>query len=85
MEKLEIKSPKDNNGKTPLHSAARNGRLIVFKYIVENVIEKNPKDNDSNTPLDLARHGGFLEYFKRNLKIIGYRVTGRHTTMEGIY
>mgnify|MGYP002050092247 FL=1 len=83
--KCKIKSPKDNNGKTPLHNAATHGKLIVFKYIVENVIEKNPKDNDSNTPLDLVRHGGFLEYFKRNLKIIGYRVTGRHTTMEGIY
>ena len=85
MEKLEIKSPKDNNGKTPLHNAARSGKLIVFKYIVENVIEKNPKDNDSNTPLDLARRSGFLEFFKCNLKIIGYRVIGRHTTMEGIY
>ena len=85
MEKLEIKSPKDNNGKTPLHNAARNGNLIVFKYIVENVDEKNPKDNDSNTPLDLARHRGFLELFKLNLKISGYRVIGRHSTMEGIY
>jgi hypothetical protein len=85
MEKLEVKSPKDNKGRTPLHNAACNGNLIVFKYIVENVDEKNPKDNDSNTPLDLARHRGFLELFKLNLKISGYRVIGRHSTMEGIY
>ena len=85
MDKIRIKIPKDNKGKTPLHKAAMNGNLTVFKYIIKNVEEKNPRDNNGNTPLDLARQKDFLDYFKRNLKIYGYRVIGRHTTLEGIY
>ena len=60
MSKVLDVNPKDNFGNTPLHYAARggklqwHGRLSVFKYIIENTSEKNPRNNDGKTPLDLA-------------------------------
>ena len=39
--------------------AAANRQLIVFKYIIENVVEKNPRNK-----LDLARDLGYLEIVK---------------------
>ena len=60
MSKVLDVNPKDNFGNTPLHYAARggrlqwHGRLAVFKYIIENTAEKNPRNNDGKTPLDLA-------------------------------
>ena len=39
---------------TPLHMAAYEGFLDIFKYIVEHVTDKNPSNNDGETPFHYA-------------------------------
>ena len=48
-------NPANNNGETPLHSAAKSGHLDICKFILENIQEdKNPEDNVGFTPLHYA-------------------------------
>ena len=61
MKKLPNHIPKNNLGMTPLHVAASNGQLIIFKYIIENVVETNPMDKYGKTPIDLANEEKNLE------------------------
>ena len=56
----EEKNPKDNDGVTPLHWAARHGHLAICQYIFERVQDKNPKGNIGGTPLHLAAENGHL-------------------------
>ena len=58
-------NPANNNGETPLHSAAKSGHLDICKFILENVQEdKYPADNVGFTPLHYAAILGNLEIFK---------------------
>ena len=40
--------------RTPLHKAAKEGKVSECKLIMDNVEDKNPKDNFGETPLHLA-------------------------------
>ena len=45
---------KDNNGQTPLHVAAYNGKKDVAQLLLANRAKVNATDNDGQTPLHLA-------------------------------
>ena len=45
IDRLEDKNPRSEEGKTPLHFAAKAGHLNVCKFIIERVQDKNPKQN----------------------------------------
>ena len=61
-----LQNPKDNFGTTPLHLAAKYGRLGVFELIIKLVNEKNPKDNQGMTPIELADgHKNIIRIFER--------------------
>ena len=49
-----VKNPKDTEGNTPLHHAARKGNFEVFLLIKEKVDDINPKNEHGNTPLHRA-------------------------------
>ena len=55
---------KDNEGFTPLHSAAVNGHYDTCDVILKNTENKNPSDDFGITPLDLADHEGHAEICK---------------------
>ena len=55
----------NNNGETPLHSAAKSGHLDIFKFILKNIQEDiNPIDNVGLTPLHYAVICSNLEILK---------------------
>ena len=51
LEVETIKNPKDTEGNTPLHQAARKGNFEAFLLIKEKVDYINPKNEHGNTPL----------------------------------
>ena len=60
-------------GRTLLHQAAKDGNLMIYKAIIENVLDKNPKDYYFWTPLDLAASYGHVnvcsyisDYLRKN-------------------
>ena len=61
VSKVEDKNPFDNEGFTPLHAAAREGNLEMYKFIAERVENKNPANSDGETPLSLATKEGHEE------------------------
>ena len=46
LENIKDKNPKNNDGWTPLHTAAEKGHEGIYKMIMDEVQEKNPKSND---------------------------------------
>ena len=50
-----------NNGKTPLHLAAENGRQEVVSQLLAAGADKEAADSEVNLPLDLAVQGGHGE------------------------
>ena len=56
-----LNCPCGNFERTPLHEAAINGHLEIYKIIAERVKEINPKDRNGNTPLRLAEEKGHHE------------------------
>lgn len=46
------------NGKTPLHMSAFNGRYETSKFLIDNGADINAKDNNGFTPLDYAKKYG---------------------------
>ena len=77
VEKQGDKSPRTNNGRTPLHYAAENGQLNVVKFFLKNLDLKEPmEDNNRRTPMNLSiinKHSevqkAFLEAFKKHEKV----------------
>ena len=61
---------KDEEGNTPLLTAARNGHLIVVKYLIKQNCDPLQKDADGNTALHLAAlfgHLTLIKYYKEQL------------------
>ena len=50
--------PKDSNGATPIHDAARHGHFQIYKMILDVIEDTNPKDNNGKTPFHLAAQKG---------------------------
>ena len=48
------KNPRDIEGWTPLHHAAKSGHLSTYKLIASHVNNKRPLTIDGKTPQDLA-------------------------------
>jgi ankyrin repeat protein len=54
-------NPKNEEGVTPLHVAARSGQREIFEYIFGHTRERCPKTNAGITPFHLAAQNGHLE------------------------
>src|SRR5207245_819362 len=54
----DLINAKDQNGWTPLHTAANKGQLAVASFLLENKAEVNAKDNSDSTPLHQATSRG---------------------------
>ena len=67
------KNPPCNPGcrrRTPLHEAAFQGDLAVFKYIADQANNKNPVDEDGKTPLHNAVTHGHIQIVKCIIDLI---------------
>ena len=53
-------NPKDAEGQTPFHLAAKYGHLEICRLILANIVDKNPVNNDGETPSQLAACYGHL-------------------------
>ena len=58
IEQIEDKNPGDEEGWTPLHSAAFGGHIEIFSHIWELVENKYPTEIGGTTPLHWAAHEG---------------------------
>jgi ankyrin repeat protein len=57
---------KDNDGETPLHSAAGNGSRDATELLLANGADANARDNHGRTPLQMtANRGSSPEMEKR--------------------
>jgi hypothetical protein len=54
-------NPADEDGKTPLHTAAQNGDMLSILLILQISQYKNPENKDGQTPLHWAAKHGHLE------------------------
>ena len=61
---IEEKSPRDKDGDTPFHEAAKNGHVEIVKIFLDVVVDKNPKNNCNTTPLHEAASSGHKESVK---------------------
>ena len=52
---------RDNEGRTPMHCAARNGHLKVIQCLIKNGANINANDTDGWTPLRLAKFKGKIK------------------------
>ena len=52
---------KNDDGQTPLHSAVKEGKIDIVKFLVENNAMIDANDNERVTPFQLAMAGGKLE------------------------
>ena len=61
--RLSIRTPKDNNWDTPLHSAAEGGHYKICKLIIDagGISDKNPSNKSNETPLELATSNNHTE------------------------
>ena len=60
---LKNKNPADNEGSTPLHSAANFGHLKITKFLSGYLKNKNPADQNGQTPLHNAAFEGHLDVY----------------------
>jgi ankyrin repeat protein len=69
---------KSNEGLTPLHEAAKEGKKTVVEYLISKKVEINPLDRDGYTPMDWAEAGGAGSTFPDIAKLI-QKAGGKHT------
>ena len=59
---IDDKNPEVEWGSTPLHFAAKFGRLEICRLILGYIVsDANPRDNEERTPFDLAEKNGHSE------------------------
>ena len=63
FDNVEDKEPKDNDGRIPLHHAAKYGHLEICKLIIGEIEDKNPTDSRGWTPLHSAAQNGHEEIY----------------------
>ena len=51
----------NNDGRTPLHFASREGHVAIAKFLVENGADVSAQSKDGHTPLYLALQKGHVE------------------------
>ena len=61
FDNVQDKEPKNKDGRTPLHHAAKYGNLEVCKLIIGETENKNPTDSAGWTPLHCAAQNGHEE------------------------
>ena len=64
-------NPKDLDGVTPLHQAAKGGHLQICRAIIEKLVDKNPKCNVGMTPLHYAAERGRVGVYQLIIKHVG--------------
>ena len=67
------KCPKDNNGRVPLHMAAREGHLPVCRLILETAEDKNPMDNFKMTPYQFALQNGHHDVARVIMEAVNFK------------
>ena len=67
MEGLDDKNPGDNDGWTPLHSAAKKGNC---EFIIERLQDKNPPNHNGYKPLQTAAINGHFNVCKLMCKTV---------------
>ena len=55
---------RDNNGKTPLHDAAKQGHFSIVRYLTDKGANLNLKENNGNTLMHFAALSGNLEMIR---------------------
>lgn len=70
LEVEKDKNPRDKDGNTPLHTAARNGDLDITQLIIETIEDKNLTNNHGETPLHKASYDGNIKIVELILKNI---------------
>ena len=78
------KKVRRRDGKTPLHYAARNGRLVCAQYLVSQQSSSSSSDvdapsGDGTTPLHLACFGGHLDMARYLVESAGANVHATNT------
>mgnify|MGYP002045167338 FL=1 len=63
FDNVQDKEPKDKDGRTPFHHAAKYGNLEVCKLIIGETENKNPSDSAGWTPLHCAAQNGHEEIY----------------------
>ena len=58
------KEPRDEQGWTPLHSAAKFDQREILKFLLQHVTDVQPKNNNNDTPLHIASEFGHIECVK---------------------
>ena len=71
---LEEILPRDDDGWTPLHYAAKEGHLDVYKTISNLVEDKNPKDLEDFTPL----HAAAMNFHKDLCEFIASKIQDKN-------
>ena len=62
FDNVQDKEPKDKDGRTPFHHAAKYGNLEVCKLIIGETENKNPTDSAGWTPLHCAAQTGMRKF-----------------------
>ena len=57
-------NPEDQNGRTPLYDAIKNGHDEISCMILDKIKDINPKDKKGSTPLHEAAKWGHSNIFK---------------------
>ena len=69
MDNVTDKNPADDQGWTPYHTAAKNGKIRIVQDILANVTNKNPADKKAHTPLHCAAKAGHIQIVKAILNM----------------
>ena len=64
IQNVNEKNPKNCEGFTPLHLAAKRGKATICELIMKNIADKNPKASDGSTPLHEAAKENHLDVCK---------------------